>query len=77
MLLSPEEISPKIAKKWLQNDATVKQMITDLTLAVMISRWRINSQIAKKFDGGKSAHVLLRGRPGKDASDKFSLAHFI
>ena len=49
--------------------------ITELVLAVTIYRWRLNAQIAKKFDGGKSAHVLLRGRPSKseDVADKFGL----
>ena len=40
--------------------------------ASTIWRWRKNSQNGKKFDNGKSAHVLLPGRPSgsKDTADK-------
>ena len=45
------------------------------SLAETIYQWRHNSKIAKKFDGGKSAHVLLKGRPihSKDDTDQFGL----
>ena len=53
----------------------LKQLITRLILAETIYKWRHNSKTAKKFDGGKSAHVLLKGRPchSKDDTDQFGL----